>query len=58
VDDLLADDQGRMRADALPPIKGPAVICIQAGNVNTGAFDPAEAICQYAGETGAGKIRR
>ncbi len=34
------DEQGRMRADALPDIDGPALICLQAGNVNTGAFDP------------------
>ncbi len=50
---LPADDQGRMRADAIPPIKGPTIICIQAGNVNTGAFDPAEPICQHAGASGA-----
>ena len=34
------DGQGRMRADALPPIDGPTIVCMQAGNVNTGAFDP------------------
>lgn len=38
------DDQGRMRADALPNIKAPAIVCLQAGNVNTGAFDPADEI--------------
>ena len=48
-----ADDQGRMRADAIPPISGPTIICIQAGNVNTGAFDPAEQICQHARNSGA-----
>ena len=40
-----ADDQGRMRAAALPDLKGPAIVCTQAGNVNTGAFDPVSAIC-------------
>src|SRR5204863_7076119 len=35
-----ADAQGRLRADALPKIEGPTIICTQAGNVNTGAFDP------------------
>lgn len=35
------DGQGRMRADALPAIGRPAIVCLQAGNVNTGAFDPA-----------------
>src|SRR5215469_9838240 len=35
------DSQGRMRPDALPAISGPTIVCLQAGNVNTGAFDPA-----------------
>ncbi len=34
------DDQGRMRADALPTLSGPAIVCAQVGNVNTGACDP------------------
>ncbi|MEO6456501.1 MAG: pyridoxal-dependent decarboxylase [Ginsengibacter sp.] len=40
-----ADEQGRMIAGKIPDIKGPAIICTQAGNVNTGAFDPVEDIC-------------
>jgi glutamate/tyrosine decarboxylase-like PLP-dependent enzyme len=36
-----ADGQGRLRPEALPEIRGPAIVCIQAGNVNTGAVDPA-----------------
>jgi glutamate/tyrosine decarboxylase-like PLP-dependent enzyme len=47
------DDQGRMRLDSIPPIAGPTIICIQAGNVNTGAFDPAEEICREAQKSGA-----
>ena len=39
-----ADAQGRMRADALPGLTGPAIVCTQVGNVNTGAFDPVGAI--------------
>ena len=35
-----ADGQGRMIATQLPPIAGPTIVCTQAGNVNTGAFDP------------------
>lgn len=39
-----ADGQGRMRPDALATalrdVRGPLVVCAQAGNVNTGAFDP------------------
>ncbi len=48
-----ADGQGRMRADAFPRLKGPSIVCIQAGNVNTGAFDPAREICALAHEAGA-----
>lgn len=49
-----ADDQGRMRADRLPAdVTGPAVICAQAGEVNTGAFDPFPAIIDWARERGA-----
>ena len=40
------DPQGRMRADLLPAISGPTIICAQAGNVNTGAFDPIADICR------------
>ena len=47
------DNQGRMRADALPDIKGPTIVCLQAGNVNTGAFDPAKQICAAAHKRGA-----
>jgi glutamate/tyrosine decarboxylase-like PLP-dependent enzyme len=47
------DSQGRMRADALPELDSQTLICIQAGNVNSGAFDPAEEICSRAREAGA-----
>jgi len=47
------DDQGRMRADALPLLDEHTIICIQPGNVNTGAFDPAEEICAQAHAAGA-----
>jgi glutamate/tyrosine decarboxylase-like PLP-dependent enzyme len=48
-----ADGQGRMRADKLPRLSERAIVCIQAGNVNTGAFDPAGEICKAAKEQGA-----
>ena len=48
-----ADSQGRMRKDKLPRLSKRAIVCIQAGNVNTGAFDPAEEICAWAHEQGA-----
>jgi glutamate/tyrosine decarboxylase-like PLP-dependent enzyme len=47
------DGQGRMRLDALPRISGPTIVCVQAGNVNTGAFDPTGEICDYAHAAGA-----
>jgi glutamate/tyrosine decarboxylase-like PLP-dependent enzyme len=47
------DGQGRMRADKFPKISDRTIVCIQAGNVNTGAFDPAEEICARAKEQGA-----
>jgi glutamate/tyrosine decarboxylase-like PLP-dependent enzyme len=48
-----ADNQGRMRADSLPILDDRTIVCIQAGNVNTGAFDPAANICPRAREAGA-----
>jgi glutamate/tyrosine decarboxylase-like PLP-dependent enzyme len=48
-----ADGQGRMRADALPPLDDRTILCLQAGNVNTGAYDPAAAICPVARAAGA-----
>jgi glutamate/tyrosine decarboxylase-like PLP-dependent enzyme len=48
-----ADDRGRMRADKLPRLSERSIVCIQAGNVNTGAFDPAAEICENAREAGA-----
>jgi glutamate/tyrosine decarboxylase-like PLP-dependent enzyme len=47
------DGQGRMRAEALPELTGSTIVCIQAGNVNTGAFDPAREICAAAHEARA-----
>ena len=52
-----ADVQGRMRADRLrellPTLPGPVIVCAQAGNVNTGAFDPLREIGRIAHAHGA-----
>jgi len=48
-----ADNQGRMKAEELPPMDDRTLVCIQAGNVNTGAFDPAREVCRRAHEAGA-----
>jgi glutamate/tyrosine decarboxylase-like PLP-dependent enzyme len=41
------DEQGRLRIDGLTErlrtVRGPLIVCLQAGNVNTGAFDDAAA---------------
>jgi glutamate/tyrosine decarboxylase-like PLP-dependent enzyme len=42
------DNQGRMIADELPELDDMTIVCIQAGNVNSGAFDPAQEICEAA----------
>jgi glutamate/tyrosine decarboxylase-like PLP-dependent enzyme len=47
------DSQGRMRAEALPELDEMSIVCIQAGNVNTGAVDPAAEICDAAHRAGA-----
>jgi len=48
-----ADGQGRMRAERLPRLSERTIVCIQAGNVNTGAFDPATEICKRANDAAA-----
>ncbi|MBD0329132.1 MAG: aspartate aminotransferase family protein [Thermoleophilia bacterium] len=52
-----ADGQGRMRSDALAAQlaghDGPTIVCAQAGEVNTGAFDPLEEIAEACRPAGA-----
>jgi glutamate/tyrosine decarboxylase-like PLP-dependent enzyme len=49
---VASDGQGRMRAEelrgALQDHDGPAIVCAQAGHINTGAFDPIDEICDAA----------
>ena len=42
------DNQGRMDIKKFPKINGPAIVCTQAGNVNTGSFDPIKDVCEIA----------
>ena len=46
-----ADDQGRMLADALPEPGVPTLVITQAGNVNSGSFDPFDAIADHFADT-------
>jgi glutamate/tyrosine decarboxylase-like PLP-dependent enzyme len=52
-----ADDQGRMVADALRGAlrdsEAPTIVCAQAGEVNTGSFDPLPEIAAAAHDAGA-----
>ena len=50
---LPVDGQGRIAARDLPRLTGPAILCLQAGNVNSGAFDPASELCAWAHDHGA-----
>jgi glutamate/tyrosine decarboxylase-like PLP-dependent enzyme len=54
---VAADDQGRLRLDALAEAleagTGPAIVCLQAGNVHSGAFDPLGAAIELAHRHGA-----
>jgi glutamate/tyrosine decarboxylase-like PLP-dependent enzyme len=47
------DRQGRMRPEAIPALSGPAIVCTQIGNVNTGACDPLVPIAERAAAAGA-----
>lgn len=48
-----ADEQGRMDAQALPPLDERTLLIVQAGNVNSGAFDPFTPLCEAARRAGA-----
>jgi len=50
---IATDAQGRMRPEFLPTLAGPTIVCLQAGNVNTGAFDPFDEVCERAKAAGA-----
>src|SRR5450432_3187438 len=43
---VASDAQGRMIPGKVPATTGPTIICLQAGNVNSGACDPIEEICR------------
>jgi glutamate/tyrosine decarboxylase-like PLP-dependent enzyme len=50
---LAADGQGRIAPRDLPALSGPAIVCLQAGNVNTGASDPFGPLIEWASDHAA-----
>jgi len=47
------DAQGRIIPEKLPELDSTCIVLLQAGNVNSGAFDPFEVICRRANAAGA-----
>jgi len=54
---VAVDHEGRLRPDALAHalegITGPSIVCLQAGNLHSGAFDPMHAAIEVAHSHGA-----
>ena len=50
---LRTDDQGRIALAELPELDAPAIVCLQAGNVNSGASDPFGPLVDWAHTQGA-----
>jgi glutamate/tyrosine decarboxylase-like PLP-dependent enzyme len=50
---LPTDDQGRIEPRDLPSLTGPSLVCLQAGNVNSGASDPFPPLIAWARDHGA-----
>jgi len=47
------DDQGRIASDAVPELDQSTILILQAGNVNSGAFDDFSTLCAKARQAGA-----
>ncbi len=47
------DEEGRIIPSKMPPIDDHTIVLLQAGNVNSGAFDPVSEVCDMAKGTGA-----
>ncbi|MDJ0776507.1 MAG: aminotransferase class V-fold PLP-dependent enzyme [Gammaproteobacteria bacterium] len=50
---VAADDQGRIDPAGLPALDSTCILVLQAGNVNSGAFDDFATLCPRAREQGA-----
>jgi glutamate/tyrosine decarboxylase-like PLP-dependent enzyme len=53
VERVPTDEQGRLRPDKMPRLDDTTILCLQAGNVNTGASDPMAATIARARAAGA-----
>jgi glutamate/tyrosine decarboxylase-like PLP-dependent enzyme len=53
VDRLPVDAEGRIRPVDLPDLRPPAIVCLQAGNVNSGSSDPFGPLVRWAHDAGA-----
>ncbi len=47
------DDQGRIIPEAMPELDDTTIVILQAGNVNSGSYDPFEEICTKANAANA-----
>ena len=47
------DDQGRLIAEKMPELDDSTIVILQAGNVNSGSFDPFDAVCEKARKANA-----
>lgn len=53
IEKIPVDENGAMLSGKMPHLDGRTLVVAQAGNVNTGAFDDFEEICQRADQAGA-----
>ncbi|MCL2253460.1 MAG: pyridoxal-dependent decarboxylase [Lachnospiraceae bacterium] len=53
IEKVKSDNQGRIDYTQVPPLDNNTLLILQAGNVNTGAFDNFDVLCKEANEKGA-----
>jgi len=53
IEKVPVDRQGRLDLNKMPEIDNKTLLVIQAGNVNTGAFDPIDELCDLAKQAGS-----
>ena len=53
IERIPTDLQGRVIPERMPPLDENTIVCLQAGNVNSGSFDPFDEVCRKANDAGA-----